>query len=86
MSKARIAPRRPAPDETLEELLFTVEDRCNRAVAILRVTARAVEGEEVGLHEEDVPSLFGAALEGIAKELESVSDQALTARTRKAGR
>jgi hypothetical protein len=85
MSKARIAPRPPAPDKALEELLFTVEDRCNRAVAVINATARAVEGEELGLYHDDVPRVFGAALERIAEELETLSDRALRARTAEGG-
>ena len=81
MSKTRITPPPPAPDRALEELLFTVEDRCNRAVAVLNATARAVEGEELGLRHDDVPCVFGAALERIAEELETLSDRALRART-----
>jgi hypothetical protein len=88
MSETRVASKTPTtkgsappPPDALEELLFTVEDRCNRAVAVLNATARAVEGEELGLHHDDVPCVFGAALERIAEELETLSDRALKART-----
>jgi hypothetical protein len=89
MSKAKVAPKRaaakvsePITPEELRKLLHTVEDRCNRAVAVINATARAVEGDELGLYDdEDVQRLLGASLEHIAEELTTVSDRALRART-----
>ena len=86
MSESRIAPQPPpTPENALDELLFAVEDRCNRAVAVLHVAARAVEGDDVGLDDESVPSVFGAALEHIAEELTALSNRALAARVARSG-
>jgi len=73
---------RPLTPAELAELLHTVEDRCNRAVAVINTTARAIEGDELGMYDdEDVQRTLGASLERIAEELTTVSDRALTART-----
>ena len=72
-------PKVPAP---LTELLHTVEDRCNRAVAVINTTRRAVVGDELGLYDnEDVRRMLGASLERIAEDLTAISDRALEART-----
>jgi hypothetical protein len=81
MSKTRIAPRRPAPDQSLEELLTTVETQCARAGTLMRATARVVAGDELGLQDEGGPVVFGSALEHVAGELEALGDRALKART-----
>ena len=86
MSKAKVAPKAPTakvpprPPALLEDLLHTVEDRCNRAVAIINATARAVEGDELGLHDEGGPEVFARAPDHAAAELSALSDRALKAR------
>jgi hypothetical protein len=66
-----------APETPLQRLLFDVEDRCNRAVAVLNVAARAVEGDAHGLRDDDGGQrLLAAALERIAEELNSVAERA----------
>lgn len=81
MSKKRVAPPRPVLDRSLEELLIAVENCCNRAVSILNATGHAIAGEQVALGDEDVSTVFGAALERIAEQLDSLSARALRART-----
>ncbi len=54
-------PRRDA--ETIEDLLAAVEDRCNRAVAVINTTAHAIGGDELSLFGEDVQRLLGTSLE-----------------------
>ncbi len=64
----------------LGELLFHVEDRCNRAVAVVNVAARAIEGDEFNIDkDEDLSRALGASLERIAEELTELSDRALAA-------
>ena len=71
----------PLSPAELEHLLHAVEDRCNRAVAIINVTARAVGGDQLDMYEdEDVQQMLGASLERIAGELTVLSDRALKAR------
>ena len=56
--------------------------QCNRAVAIVNATARAVGGDTLDLYrDDDLQSLLGASLERIAEELTALSDRALRART-----
>ena len=77
-------PNVPQPSlgpEALDALLVTVEDRCNRAAGVASAAARIVAGEELGLHDEDVPTVYAAALEHVAAELEGLADRALRART-----
>ena len=71
----------PAVSSELAELLHTVEDRCNHAAGIVSATARVVAGDELGLHHDDVPSVYAAALAHVADELEALGDRALRART-----
>lgn len=72
------APLTPAE---LEHLLNAVEDRCNRAVAVINATARAVGGDQLRMYDdEDVQQMLGASLERIAGELRTLSDRALKAR------
>ena len=70
-----------AVSQAVDELLATVESKCNRAAAIATVTARALTGAELGLQHDDVPSVYAAALANVAGELEGLSDRALKART-----
>ena len=89
MSKRRVSPRsKPAtakapapvaPDE-LEQLLYAVEDRCSHAAGILNAAARAVAGDELTLHDDDMPTVFAVALEHAAGQLEALSDRALHVR------
>ena len=89
MSKRRVPPPKPptakAPSplaaDDLTQLLHAVEDRCNHAAGIVNATARVVAGDELGLQDDEVPSVYAAALEHVAAELETLSDQALKART-----
>ena len=89
MSKRRVPPpksvtaKAPAPvaADDLAQLLHAVEDRCNHAAGIVSATARVVAGEELGLQDDEVPSVYAAALERVARELEALSDRALKART-----
>ena len=72
----------PVAPADLADLLHIVEDRCNRAVAVINATARAVEGDELGMYgDEDVQRMLGASLERIAEDLTVLSDRALKART-----
>lgn len=88
MSRTRLAPKAPttkasAPltPDALEDLLVTVEDRCNRAIDIINATARAVGGDALDLYQDnDVQSLLGASLERIAQDLTALSDRALSTR------
>ena len=88
MSKRRVPPPKTAtakadaptaPDE-LAQLLHAVEDRCNHAAGILNAAARAVAGDELTLHDDDMPTVFAVALEHAAGQLEALSDRALHAR------
>jgi len=87
MSKAKVAPKPPTTKvpalvpTDLADLLHAVEDGCNRAAGIVNATARVVAGDELGLHHDDVPSVYAAALEQLASDLEALSDRALRART-----
>src|ERR1700674_3962792 len=89
MSRTRLAPKAPSAKasapltrDALEDLLVTVEDRCNRAIDIINATARAVGGDTLDLYQDDaVQSLLSASLERIAEELTVLSDRALSART-----
>ena len=90
MSKKSVAPaapttKVPAPvvPAPLDDLLHAVEDRCNHAAGIVSATARVAAGDELGLHHDDVPSVYTAALEHVASELEALGDRALRARTAK---
>jgi hypothetical protein len=76
-------PTRPAVPADLGDLLDAVESRCNHAAGIVNVTARAIAGDELTLQDEDVPTVFAAALERVAGELEALGDRALRARTGK---
>ena len=72
----------PLTPEALADLLHTVEDRCNRAVAVINATARAVGGDALHLYEDDdVQRMLGASLERIAEDLTVLSNHALKART-----
>ena len=71
----------PAVSAELADLLHHVEDRCNHAAGIVSATARVVAGDELGLHHDDVPSVYAAALEHVADELEALGDRALRTRT-----
>ena len=70
----------PMPPE-LADLLHTVEVRCNHAAGIVSATSRVVAGDELGLQHDDVPSVYAAALEHVAGELEALGSRALAART-----
>ena len=65
----------------LADLLHDIEDRCNHAAGIVNATARVVGGDELGLQDEDVPSVYAAALDHVAAELEGLADRALKVRT-----
>ena len=88
MSKRRVPPPKTAtakavapiaPDE-LAQFLHAIEDRCNHAADILNAAARAVAGNELTLHDDDMPTVFAVALEHAAGQLEALSDRALHAR------
>ena len=89
ISRRSRAPKAPATKasapltlDALEDLLATVEDRCNRAIDIINATARAVGGDALDLYQDDdVQSLLGASLQRIAEELTLLSDRALKTRT-----
>jgi len=71
----------------LADLLRTVEDRCDRAVAIINATVSAVGGEALDLYrDDDVQSLLCASLERLAGELAVLSERALKARITAQGR
>jgi hypothetical protein len=88
MSKTSVSPRPPTPNvptpavpADLADLLHHVEVHCNHAAGIVSATARVVAGDELGLQHNDVPSVYAAALEHVAGELEALGDRALKART-----
>lgn len=60
--------------------------QCNRAVAIVNATARAVGGDTLDLYrDDDVQSLLGASLERIAEELTVLSDRAVSGQDGRGG-
>jgi hypothetical protein len=80
MSKAGVTPKSHVLPDGLAELLHHVEDRCNRAVAVINVAARALEDNEFRIDaDEDMARALGASLERIAEDLTSVSDRAAKA-------
>jgi hypothetical protein len=48
MGRTRIASA--SPQCSRDDLLDAVEDRCNRAVTIVKAAARAIEGDDFGLY------------------------------------
>lgn len=88
MSRKSASPKAPTTNvptpgipADLADLLHTVEVRCNHAAGIVSATARVVAGDELGLQHNDVPSVYAAALEHVAGELEALGERALKART-----
>ena len=74
-------PRPCAAPETVEEILIAVEAACGRAAGIVSATARVVAGEELGLQDDEVHTVYIIALEHVAAELTTLADRALKART-----
>lgn len=65
-----------AAESPLDKLLFDVEDRCNRAVSVIR----AVVPLTYECADKEEQPLATAALEMIAQELEALSARALKER------
>jgi hypothetical protein len=82
-ARLRVATAEPRPavstgQEALGDLLYTVEDRCNRAGGVLQFI---IDADDV-LTDEAVAGVCRAALERLCVELDAVAGAAMTARTR----
>ena len=81
MSDTSVHDNAPLTPDELTDLLIRVEDMCGRAADVLRAAGRAVIGEDLDPHADDVQTVLYAACEHVADAVEALGDRALRART-----